>query len=577
MGVACSEKVKPEGGGGKPITERVSELNGTAIDVNSNMIGIVKDTNGNPLAGIPVTDGYNYVTTDENGVYQIAGSRYARKAYLSFPAGYEIPLDEETHLPIFFSPGTIVRANQNRFDFTLKPLEKEEEDITLVMISDPQCQVTSDVTRYKNETIPAIQAALTGGNYPNPYAFTLGDITHDSTDQWENMKGSMSNVKLGANYLPFFQCIGNHDHNSNTQTDFDSTADFFKHFGPVDYSINRGNVHIITMDDIIVSATKTNSSPNKATWQYDGGFTDAQWKWLQQDLALVENKQDKMVIICLHIPFRGGSTSGGGNVNKGAGHYTEVLAALKAFKEAHIMIGHTHYSQNYIHSSYRCKNGLPIYEHIHGAACGAWWCSNSNTDGTPNGFGIYEIDAKNAAMKNWHYKSTNMNKDFQLRVYDGTATYTGTKGYHYRWTQTQTKELIEGETANWWNTCASSGIFAKGNASLKNAFVVDIWNDDNTYWTVDFVQDGVKKGSFNRLGDGTCCDVLACSFYYNEKGKTTDSYNKSTASHYWYYVPESGNPTSEKNWEVVATQTIPGTTVQNVYKNNAFTADYGTF
>ena len=38
---------------------------------------------------------------------------------------------------------------------------------------------------------------------------------------------------------------------------------------------------------------------------------------------------------------------------------------------------HTHYAENNTYDSH--------YEHVHGAACGAWWHSTINTDGTPNG------------------------------------------------------------------------------------------------------------------------------------------------------------------------------------------------
>lgn len=574
VGVACGEKIDgPDDNGSGASGGKVSSLNGTAILESSNMIGIVKDNTGKPIAGVPVSDGYSFVTTDDNGVYQMTSSRYARKAYITIPAGYEVPLHADTHLPNFYSPGTIVRSKQNRWDFTLTPLSKPEDKITLVMISDPQCQTSAQVSRYMDETIPNIQSVLGGmkDQYPNPYAFTLGDIIFDSTNLWPEMKRSMSNVRYGDNYLPFFQCIGNHDHTATTASDFDATAKFFENFGPTDYSINRGNVHIIVMDDIICSSVKTNSSPDKATWVYDGGFTAAQWKWLQEDLDLVSDKSQKMVVLCLHIPFRAGSSSGGSNVNKTGSYYSEVLGALKQFKEAHIMIGHTHYPQNWIHSSYRAKGGLPIYEHVHGASCGAWWACNSNTDGCPNGYGLYEVDTKNATMIDWTAKYTKTDFSYQMRVYNGNDTYTGTKGYVYNWITT-----TNGGPGTY-NVGGSANLFAKGNAAFKNAFVVALWNDDEANWKVDYYKDGVKAGEFKRIPNGGSCDVCVTSYFFNELNKNTDSWTKSTASHYWYFVPESGDPASEKNWEVRATQTIPSSGKQHTYVCSAFTSDYSAF
>ena len=574
-GAACEKPVDPD----DPNTgkdEHLTELNGTQISEDANMIGMVKDASGKPLEGIPVTDGYTYVLTDANGVYQIVGSRYARKAYLSIPSGYEVPLDEKTHLPAFFSTGTIIRDKQNRYDFTLTPLSSPEDKFTLVMIGDPQCKSDAQVHRYVTETIPSIQEALSthASQYPNPYAITLGDITFDSTNTWEGMKNSMSNVKVGNRYLPFFQTIGNHDHNSTTKTDFEATASFFETFGPTDYSFDRGNIHVIVMDDVLATETASNSSPNKFTWKYNGGFTTHQWKWLQADLDLVKDKSQKCVVLCCHIPFRQGSASGGSNVNKADAYYTEVLSAFRAFKEAHIMIGHTHYAQNYLHNSYRTKNGLPIYEHVHGAACGAWWNCNRNSIGQPNGYSLYECDAKNGTITNWVAKSTKDDFGYQMRVYDGQQIYTGSNNYKYAWTTVTDGGL---GAMNVSGTTDKTKVFSKGNAAFKDAFVAAVWNDDAAYWKVEMYQNGAKVGDFKRIGDGGSCDVCSSSFYYNELNMTSDSYATKTASHYWYYVPASCNPTSEKNWEVVATQTIPTSKETNVYRCNVFTVDYTGF
>ena len=105
--------------------------------------------------------------------------------------------------------------------------------------------------------------------------------------------------------------IGNHDHNATRpESDYEATTDFVANFGPTDYSFNRGDVHIISMDNV-VGINSTGS-----TWKYNAGFSDLQYAWLQQDIALVPEKDRKMVFICCHIPFRGGATSGGSSVNR---------------------------------------------------------------------------------------------------------------------------------------------------------------------------------------------------------------------------------------------------------------------
>ena len=44
-----------------------TEVNGTQLDGNTTLYGLVTDTSGNPIPGVVVSDGYGCVTTDANG------------------------------------------------------------------------------------------------------------------------------------------------------------------------------------------------------------------------------------------------------------------------------------------------------------------------------------------------------------------------------------------------------------------------------------------------------------------------------------------------------------------------------
>jgi len=105
----------------------------------------------------------------------------------------------------------------------------------------------------------------------------------------------------------------------------------------------------------------------------------------------------------VHIPLR----------NATSFNRETVRNLLKEFDNVHIMAGHTHYAQNYIDGD--------VYEHIHGAVCGAWWKSTINVDGTPNGYGVYDISG--SKIENWYYKPTRLSKDFQIRMYRGETTF----------------------------------------------------------------------------------------------------------------------------------------------------------
>lgn len=305
-----------------------TEVNGTQLDGNTTLYGLVTDTSGNPIPGVVVSDGYGCVTTDANGVYQMERYKKARFVHYSTPAGYAINTSADNY-PLFYAE--IVHKNiADRHDFVLTPLPAPESDFTLVCIADPQCATTAEISRYVNETIPDVEATVDAYKAKGTpvYGITLGDIVFDTPDLWSNMKESMANRNL-----PVFQTIGNHDHLQTETSDDNAAANFETQFGPRNYSFNRGDVHIVSMDNVLYEGKK----------KYKGGITDRQLEWLRQDLSHVD--KDKLVIFCAHIPFRGGTSV----TDESHENYDGVLDLLSGFSEAHIMIGHTHYHQKYIH------------------------------------------------------------------------------------------------------------------------------------------------------------------------------------------------------------------------------------
>ena len=534
------------------------KINGTVIQEGNDLAGLIEDKgSGKGIPGVIITDGYNCTKTDENGVYQFKSNALTRFIYYTTPADYKVEAPTSPSLPVFYK-AVKPKGELLRTDFTLEKLSGgKETNWTFIGIGDPQCATSSNASRYNSETIPDIKKTTAGKS--SVYAMTLGDIVFDSTDMWPTMRASMSAVHNGTSYIIFFQTIGNHDHDSlqpdtsdNLMDDYNATSTFGKYYGPVNYSFDRGDVHVVSMDDIMVTEQKSSSKSNGKTWSYSGGFTQAQIDWLKQDIALVDNKADKMIFICCHIPFK----------NSSANHYPDVLKLMDEFKEAHLMIGHTHYTQNYIYTNtHKGKGGLPLYEHIHGSACGAWWtkeCS-STVSGEPSGYTVYDIEG--AHIKDWFFKGTNKDKDFQLRVFDGNEIY-----------------YSSGYPINWYTASQKVGTYSfvvKGNSALKNCFVAQVFNDDDSNWSVALYKKstGAKIGEFKRLANGTCSNAAMSAHYYNKKGKTSDSYRSWTASHYWYYKPASGNPATESDWEVVATQTIPGGKVSHTFKCSTLTAE----
>ena len=371
-------------------------------------IGKLTYEDGTPASGVSVSDGYNVAVTDYKGTYRLKTCSDTYYIYYSIPADCEVQVNEYGQ-PAFF---TRYSQSESRYDFTLKRKAGGKEDkFTLFCLADPQCK-SNHLTRFANETVPDLRAHAQTMGLPC-YGVTLGDVVYsegnrNNVPEMDDMRDLMHKDKTG---MPIFQVMGNHDYTyfkgdmplqaDETSSTYNIKAQraFEEIFGPIDYSWNRGDVHFVCMRNM---QWYSNSSAS----EYTARFTDQQYQWLKQDLAVVP--KDRMVILCVHIPVS--------NMSKEyvSHNVQNVLDLLKQFKEAHIMSGHTHYSRNEptLHDD--------IYEHVHAAVSGCWWYSKVNGDGSPNGYGVYEIDGN--TIRNWYYKGVNegMNsRDYQLRLYRG--------------------------------------------------------------------------------------------------------------------------------------------------------------
>ena len=86
---------------------------------------------------------------------------------------------------------------------------------------------------------------------------------------------------------------------------------------------------------------------------------------------------------------------------------TAALYKLLEGYNAHIISGHTHFNTNV------CFNDS-LMEHNTAAVCGTWWRADINVDGTPRGYGIYEV---NGDQLKWIYKSAGYPLEHQFHAY----------------------------------------------------------------------------------------------------------------------------------------------------------------
>ena len=454
--------------------------------------GYIKDSYGEPIAGVAVSDGFSVVQTDNLGYYEIDILQDAWYIYISIPAEYKIPTNKYG-LPCFFKryPGF-----SEWFNFTLERLPSgKETEFMLFGFADPQVSKTTHIERFLKQPAPEIKRYSASLGKPC-YGITLGDvISMGSTDLSKTILPAMRDAMHINNMgMPVFQVMGNHDNcymtskhpvkganlreiNLNIQRMFEET------FGPINYSFNRGDAHIVGMRNIQWKSGDDCSTDNTST-----SFTEEQYNWLKADLALVP--KDKIVVLCVHIPLYNNGKIGDGSYKQ------EVLSLLDEFAEAHILSGHLHYQRNYDHTLVSSSTHK-IYEHAQAAMDGASWTSNINGDGVPNGYGVYHFDGN--TIKDWYYKGypEGMNsRDYQIRLHRGNT--------------------ITGAAISGTNNNGTKGYYQFGYGD--DILLANVFNSD-TSWKVEVYEDGVYSGKMTSLSSyhgAVAYDNLIGSFTYDD-------------------------------------------------------------
>lgn len=515
-------------------------INNTEIDDDLNLRGLITDGSGNPVAGVAVSDGYDVVTTDVNGVYQFAAHPDARLLSISVPAEYEIPYkDNRPAFWVSIDPTDY----EIRTDFTLKRRTSPADDFTIFSLADTHVKTAEHYSRFSGETMADLASTVNAGNYSsNSFAVILGDIMFDNYEQVENVKASLVDSPV-----PVFPCFGNHDCSSSVgTTELDLISKYQQHFGPVDYSFNIGKAHVVFMKNMIYEGKEPYGTEGHG---YAQGILDHQLEWLRKDLDAVQDKGNKLIIMCVHIPLRGT-----GNSSK---NYKAVVNEMLKFKEAHVLSGHHHGVYNHIPSGTLTAGGKNFYDHNQVAAAGAWWGSHLNPDGSPNGYMIYDISGN--AVEGYAFKGTNQDAGYQMRVYNGGNSYSAPFPWwnYHNWTQTFK-----------WSDLGTT---------LSGKFVVHVFNADTRDWQVNFVQNGVSTPMTRTTEDWYDVASYAFAAYYTDwSSGGSERYSSKTANtNYWYIDAPSGNPASERNWYVEAVHTVNGKTVR--YTSSTLHSGYTGF
>ncbi len=488
----------------------------TPIEEGNDLYGLIVDTEGAPVEGVVVSDGFTCVASDANGIYQMARNKDAFHVYYRIPADREVPMTDGR--PCFWQR---LSDNRQRYDFTLGARQPVETHFTLFCLADPQTRDAEQFNRFVSESVPDIREHAAECT-PPVYGITLGDVISNHKTKYVTpvilplMVQVLREEQIG---MPLFQVVGNHDmatrpepFKGSSTYDLAARRDFEAAFGPCDYSFERGDAHIVGMDNVLLLDETHNPS------NYERGFTADQLEWLRQDLELAD--KEKLIIFCTHVALD----------MIPADQKETVLGLLGQFSEAHIMSGHSHRNRNYFHTA--GDSGRTIYEHNHGAVCGAHWRSTICAEGTPNGYGVFEIGG--STFTNWYYKSVRYDKDFQIRMYRANTRFAYDKRPQFMYHD-------------------------------DDGIVANIWNSDEKNWTVEVFENGVKTGEMIRFRD---FDAWASGYLAGILGRET--YPKRT-DHLYYYTLKDANAAVE----IRATDPFGNIYTQDTFTTNS-TTEYPT-
>lgn len=350
-----------------------------------------------PVRGARVSDGRTVVPVDADGRFDFVSWSTQRYVTVCPPSGYALPTSATGTLQLYAPIPPV--GNDVTHEFQLAARATGDERHSFLVLADPQTENDFEMARFHAETVPDVLATRAALGDRTLFGVGCGDLMFDHLELLPEYERAVQ--RMG---IPFAQVVGNHDLDYSARTTEGATATFQRHFGPPNLSFDVDQVHYLVLNDVFWHGAG-----------YLGYLTEEQLEWVRQDLSFVE--PGRTVIVFLHIPVVSTQYEREGARDPGIGTSLtnrEALYRLLERHRVHIIAGHTHESEH--------RRQGTIHEHVSGAVCGAWWSGDICFDGTPNGYGVYDVDGERVT---WRYKATGQDARHQMRLHapgaDGAA------------------------------------------------------------------------------------------------------------------------------------------------------------
>ncbi len=354
---------------------------------------------GAPLAGVCVSDGVHFATTDAAGRYRLESDKSAGFVFAVTPSNW-VAAEADGIQPLFWAALDERSDRDERHDFRFASVDQSR--YTMMFFTDLHLTNSSekhDLDHYRRIALSSISDEAAQASARGPvYSLNLGDLSHDL--YWYQYDFDVASAKrfLERNGFPtlLYSLPGNHDHDAATQAGeaVDRRAEhlYRRTFGPTYYAMNIGDVHWIMMDNIIYRNTPGKGKKNVGVVgarDYDRGFTPAQLAWLRRDLETVD--ASKTVCLCTHCPifFRDARRT---TLLSDVVQVDSLDAYFSRFDKVLIFSGHAH------RTIYLKSPDYPRFEQsILPATSGEMWVANDDfqalcPDGSDAGFVVASVD-----------------------------------------------------------------------------------------------------------------------------------------------------------------------------------------
>ena len=427
------------------------------------------------IPGIMVSNGLDVVLTDEDGEYELDNIQPkmapgAMTIFITKPAGYEVPVDEN-NVPQFFyhhiPGGTPLNMRGYPFRFGgLPDTGPLPEEINFPLIKGEyqkkfKAAFSGDTQTYNNLQVGYLRDTLAKELSEMPdveFIMVEGDVLGDDLGLFPRYKEVMS-----AAQMPLYLVPGNHDLDFDAASDANSLDTFKREWGPADYSFDIGDVHFVVIDDMDYPCKAVSNKDGLhpgcdddilSSATYNGIINERQLKWLRNDLKYVP--KEKLIVVNLHIPtqsFLAQNSVQGGQIDNPADLY-EAVGCMRATdgsfppenctRPVLVLYGHIHTTSNVRPGeSYegwvtkldsgnlppgRAVPNVPVPTIDTGAACGAWWDGDLDSDriptswqrmGAPKGYYLIEFDG-NTFVDTYKASGKAMSEQMSLSILSPT-------------------------------------------------------------------------------------------------------------------------------------------------------------